>query len=580
MKETHGFSAGDRRFQVKDVFRFGSNQLFQAETGDGTVVYVQEIPLRKPLPPRAASALKVDLRHVSSILDVIYEKQRVKLIHPPLRGDPLSTVVSEKAPMKPLLALEVCRKLLSTLEELEEQSLPLASTCDPRNVCLENGEPYFLFLWIKGYTEPPEEKWRELLFFLLTGGFPKKGEGPDKAVVHERIPEPLRALVADSLNPKHSRKEILKRVQEEILRMKREQEPPPKRTPANPLMRWKKGLLAAAISLALLAGGIYGIWTLSESQAKEQPDDMQRAGISFDDRRQEYVWPEKIQGASLIRGSFIPRKGQPFSVMLTNREYRNSYGFSVDEGRLLVLMSSPDIWYSLVDSEGMLSVEEGSVYNFEITYIPDKPIRYSIWKKDDTRRWVAVGNTPAEHNFQIHFQGGEGTKLLRSEVIAYGEREKKSSWQLSQGSALIQGDRWKMGRSSRVRVNKAPYSFRFLRPEGDASDPVQLVLSSGESNLLLVWGRDGYLRLYENDEGEIASSRVGWDWEPGRESTVVLSNASGGLRISVMQGSRSHVWVYDDRPFELQQVIVAGDDRMELIPSSSGRIVDSYPVPR
>ena len=112
MKEIQGFSDGNQRFQVKDVFRFGSNQLFQAETGDGTVVYVQEIPLRKPLPPRAASALKVDLRHVSSILDVIYEKQRVKLIHPPLRGDPLSTVVSEKAPMKPLLALEVCRKLL------------------------------------------------------------------------------------------------------------------------------------------------------------------------------------------------------------------------------------------------------------------------------------------------------------------------------------------------------------------------------------------------------------------------------------------------------------------------------------
>jgi hypothetical protein len=47
-----------------------------------------------------------------------------------------------------------------------------------------------------------------------------------------------------------------------------------------------------------------------------------------------------------------------------------------------------------------------------------------------------------------------------------------------------------------------------------------------------------------------------------------------------MQGSRSHVWAYDDRPFELQQMIVAGDDRLELIPSSSGRIVDSYPVPR
>lgn len=367
--------------------------------------------------------------------------------------------------------------------------------------------------------------------------------------------------------------------------MKREQEPPSKHTSVHPRMRWKKGLLAAALSLALLVGGIYGIWTFSkDSQAKERNvrlDEMQRTGITFDDRRQEYVWPEMIQGASLIRGSFIPLKGQPFSVMLANREYRNSYGFSVDEGRLVVLMSSPEIWYSLVDSEGMFSVQEGSVYNFEIIYIPDKPIRYSVWKQDDTRRWVAVGNVPAEKNFQIRFQGGEGTKLLRSEVIAYSERMyEKSPWQLSQGSALIQGDRWKMGRSSRVRADAAPYSFRFLRPEGDASDPMQMVLSSKETSLLLVWGKDGYLRLYDNIEGEIASSRVGWDWVPGRESTVVLSNESDGLRISVRQGSRSHVWVYDDMPFELQQMIVAGDDRLELVPLSSDRMVDSNPVPR
>ena len=482
MKEIRGFSAENQRFQAKDVFRFGSNQLVQAKTGDGTVVYVQEIPLRKPLPPGADSALRVDLRHVPSILDVLFEKKRVKLIHPPLRGEPLSEI----APLEPVPALEICRKLLFTLEELGEQSPPLSSTCDPRNVYLENGEPYFLFLWIKGYTEPPEEKWRELLFFLLTGEFPKEGEAPEKAVVHERIPEPLRPLVADSLNPKHSRKEILKRVQEELLRMKREQEPPSKHTSVHPRMRRKKGLLAAALSLALLVGGIYGIWTFSkDSQAKERNvrlDEMQRTGITFDDRRQEYVWPEMIQGASLIRGSFIPLKGQPFSVMLANREYRNSYGFSVDEGRLVVLMSSPEIWYSLVDSEGMFSVQEGSVYNFEIIYIPDKPIRYSVWKQDDTRRWVAVGNVPAEKNFQIRFQGGEGTKLLRSEVIAYSERMyEKSPWQLSQGSALIQGDRWKMGRSSRVRADAAPYSFRFLRPEGDASDPMQMVLSSKES---------------------------------------------------------------------------------------------------
>lgn len=583
MKEIRGFSAGNQRYRVKDVIRFGSNQLVQAKTEDGTVVYVQEIPLRKPLPSRTASALKLDLRHVPSILDVIFESRRVKLIHPPLRGDPLSTLVGGKVPMKPSPALEICRKLLSTLEELDKQPLPLSSTCDPRNVYLVDGEPYFLFLWIKGYTEPPEEKWRELLFFLLTGEFPEKGKAPEQAAVHDRIPEPFRPLVADFLDPRYSRRDVLNRVKAELLRMKREPSPSSKRPLLRPLMRRKKGMLAAAISLALLAGGTYGIWTFSRDlQAKGRTaplDETQRAGIVFDDGRQEYVWPETIRGGSIIRGSFVPRKGQPFSVMLTNRESGNSYGFSVEKGRLLVLMSSPGIWYSLVDSEGALSVRDGSVYNFEITYIPDKPIRYSIWKKNDTRRWVAVGNIPAEKNFRIRFQGGEGTKLLRSEVIAYGDKVyEKIPWQLSRGSALIQGDRWKMGRSARVRINASPFSFRFLRPEGDASDPLQLVLSSGETNLVLVWGRDGYLRLYEDGEGEIAASRVGWDWKPGMESTVVLSNAPEGLQISVMQEDRRHVWVYDDSPFELQQVTVAGDDRLELIPFDPDQKADSNSV--
>jgi len=136
-----------------------------------------------------------------------------------------------------------------------------------------------------------------------------------------------------------------------------------------------------------------------------------------------------------------------------------------------------------------------------------------------------------------------------------------------------------MGRSARVRINASPFSFRFLRPEGDASDPLQLVLSSGETNLVLVWGRDGYLRLYEDGEGEIAASRVGWDWKPGMESTVVLSNAPEGLQISVMQEDRRHVWVYDDSPFELQQVTVAGDDRLELIPFDPDQKADSNSVP-
>src|SRR5690606_22284712 len=249
------------------------------------------------------------------ILDVIFESRRVKLIHPPLRGDPLSTLVGGKVPMKPSPALEICRKLLSTLEELDKQPLPLSSTCDPRNVYLVDGEPYFLFLWIKGYTEPPEEKWRELLFFLLTGEFPEKGKAPEQAAVHDRIPEPFRPLVADFLDPRYSRRDVLNRVKAELLRMKREPSPSSKRPLLRPLMRRKKGMLAAAISLALLAGGTYGIWTFSrdlQAEVRTAPvDETQRAGIVFDDGRQEYVWPETIRGGSIIRGSFVPRSTDP-----------------------------------------------------------------------------------------------------------------------------------------------------------------------------------------------------------------------------------------------------------------------------
>src|SRR5690606_40654430 len=60
--------------------------------------------------------------------------------------------------------------------------------------------------------------------------------------LHDALPISFRPLVADFLDPRYSRRDVLNRVKAELLRMKREPSPSSKRPLLRPLMRRKKGI--------------------------------------------------------------------------------------------------------------------------------------------------------------------------------------------------------------------------------------------------------------------------------------------------------------------------------------------------
>ena len=88
------------KFQVEDVMVMFSRQIALARTPDGAQVFLQEIKVRRSLPPGIVEMLS-NLQHpyVAPILEVLMEGDRIVLVHPPLEGDPLSLVVNEENPM-------------------------------------------------------------------------------------------------------------------------------------------------------------------------------------------------------------------------------------------------------------------------------------------------------------------------------------------------------------------------------------------------------------------------------------------------------------------------------------------------
>ncbi|OYD07467.1 hypothetical protein [Paludifilum halophilum] len=198
------------RYQVEDVLTFISRQLVQAKTIEGNEVYIQEIDIHEPLPPGAREILlNMDLPHVAPVLDVEVSENRATLIHPPFSGDPLPLVVNEKSPMKPAEALHTFTNLLKTMESLEQLPLPMSTTLDPRNISISS-KPYLLFCWIKKYSiNPPEEKWRELFIYLLTGIVPKNRTERVRFLENKNIPPAYRNLALKCFDPDTNRSEIL-----------------------------------------------------------------------------------------------------------------------------------------------------------------------------------------------------------------------------------------------------------------------------------------------------------------------------------------------------------------------------------
>ncbi|GGE10037.1 hypothetical protein GCM10011571_09180 [Marinithermofilum abyssi] len=202
------------RFEVEDVLTFFTGQLIQARSTDGARVLLQEIKLIRPLPPGSKELLyNIQHPHMLSVLDVIMEKGVVVLVHPMFTGEPLPLIVNKQNPMEPFKALNVYRKLIRTMIDLNRLPMPVWTVLDPRNILMSGDQPFVLFCGLKRYTPQPKRDQRNaLLYYLLAGQHPNdvKYRHQKLSKPLRRVPAPIRELALELVENQYTPEEILR----------------------------------------------------------------------------------------------------------------------------------------------------------------------------------------------------------------------------------------------------------------------------------------------------------------------------------------------------------------------------------
>ena len=425
------------RFQVVDIIKFFNRKLILAKEADGSRVFLQEIEMNHFVPPGIREVLRnFHHPHVVPIHDVIEENRRITLVHPPLIGEPLSMIVDPEHPMPPKQALRTFRKLLRTMVDLYNLPLPMTTTLDPRNVIMNEGHPYVLFLNFKKLSPPRfHEKWRELLYFLLTG---REAEGDLRQVIQNRnlnIPPELKKLIAAAFDPRKSIHDVLALA--EATRLK---EPGEKK-------RLKKWLLYPAAASVLMVLGIFlGIEFTSNTVVSEPlnlgGEPRRLAAVSqfrLDDPTQVYSLSLPEGEPVRIRAELTREKNRSFTLALVSKETRRGYGIYINEQGKVMFLEKKDGEKPLLNDQNRASlpVQPGKRYILEMIYQPDEPLLVTVMDNDGNNKEGVLGPIPENKPSWVQFQGGEGTILHRLKAIRLndlketdkrGGNGKNSSW--------------------------------------------------------------------------------------------------------------------------------------------------------
>ncbi len=399
------------KFQVEDVMVMFSRQIALARTPDGAQVFLQEIKVRRSLPPGIVEMLS-NLQHpyVAPILEVLMEGDRIVLVHPPLEGDPLSLVVNEENPMNAYDALNVFRKLLRTQVELANLPLPLTTVLDPKNIIMNGNQPYVLFLDFKS-SQREDEKWRGLLYFLLTGVQPK--ESLYRMPLRKgssAIPPELEQLVVECFNPERSIRQILRMAEQIVLER-------PKENKTKRIQR--VAIYSAAAAACLVLGAFMGkqaagdsmmVKNLSSSTETEFLADTTK--IEFKSSMPEvYALKDKVVNETRISGVFSQQVAGPFSIYLESEEQR-SYGVQInEEGKIVLFEISGGRYQTVENPYHQVAIRPGKSYIFEMRYTPEEPLRIAIRDSEEMVYNWATGTIPHDPPFHIKVLGGRGTVL-------------------------------------------------------------------------------------------------------------------------------------------------------------------------
>lgn len=590
------------RFQVEDVINFFSGQLLQAKSSDGAQVFLQSIKTaRRPLPNGYRDALrKLQHPHLAPILDVMEEEEQIILVHPPFSGDPLPLIVNKTRAMEPEKAVRIAAMLFRTLTDLERLPLPMSATLDPKNILLNGQTPILLFYYVKDEKQEAfDQKWRQLLFYLLTGHEPTGGPNHcEKQLEAKRVPAKIIRLALLCLDREVTYSQALQAIEQHVtsnewsestgLRRNREKRSRKK-------LYTTVSIATAALVLITIAVSNWGSGNSSASDdpfkeaLASQQDNKEVKGsdlgliqsFSFSKDKKLFTLPFSLQGDSNVRGEFMLEKLNGFVGYLETKDQSAAYGVQVDkQGKVILFQKAGDKTYRLGDSGDLYRIKPGKKYTFDIYYLPGQPLRISLAEEGQANKWVAVGTSPVDEQLKMHFYGSEGATLFLPQFSPITDRSMVDSvwmngqpWHLDFGQGILKTENGtnhlEVFTKSQVRlgITGGTTTFFFIPPE--KGDPLYMDIQVIDgSRYRLVWEETNHLTLFylQDKMKRIKQERINWKPSKDEPVQVTVHSAFNELNIQLTQGSNmAEIKHTHDDPIPIQDIILRNSRSFGLI---------------
>lgn len=417
----------DDRFKEQDEFRFFSSRLVLARSADGTPFFLQEVYLKRPLPPGGAEVLlRLRKEYLPPVVDIREKPDRIVLVHPPLSGEPLMLLIPPKKGMDPRSALALYCRLLQAVLQLSKLPLPLITSLDPRNIILDGERFYFIFFGFRNFVKIVEdEQWRYLLYFLLTGSRMEERGSRRLDPGSPPLSGSLVELMERGLEPGMTMERMLDLAQGLLGSEKIHLADPPRSTKWR---QWKRELSVltggAIIVFGFLGGqqffqGMPAFDLNAPGQLAASPKgSLSEEKIVFgrDGTVQRYPLSTSAEGVR-ISGEWQVEEGVPFAVMVHSRDGEESIGIRSDKTGLLrpVRLQGVTEWSGFHGDP--FRIQPDTVYSIDLQYIKGKPLQVWVTEAGTGKQWSAVCSVSSLLPDWVEFQGSEGVRVQKLRLL-------------------------------------------------------------------------------------------------------------------------------------------------------------------
>ncbi|TCS96419.1 hypothetical protein [Hazenella coriacea] len=565
-EENHNHRRYYERFQVEDVINFFSGQLLQAKSSDGAQVFLQRIKYsRRPLPEGFSDALcKLQHSNLAPVLDVLEEEDQLILVHPPFSGDPLPLVVNKDEPMESEKAIRIANKCFRTLMDLEQLPLPLQATLDPKNILLDGNQPLLLFYYIKdSKPSSSDEKWRELLFFLLAGQTPQRGQKQhEKQLEEKRVPSKIMQIALRCLDQKFTIKQLQEMMEQYIKAndqvksglSRGAKQRKNRKSLYTTVALATAALVLVSITVSQISNPGNGIASNSffnlfqgDSDKEVKPDELYQS-FHFTDQGEVFTFDEKIVGNTSIRGEFELKTLNGFQGIVETVDQSVAFGIQIDkEGKINVFQKLDDKQHMIDRSGDLYRVQPGKKYTFEIFHFPNQPLRLYVSEEGQVKKWLNIGKFVFNKEFTLRFEGGSGSILYVPQIYNVSNHTvvdnllmNQQPWRLDYGQGLIdiddQGQNHLLVYSkSKLRIDSSAASnFIFMPPKkGDLLHMDLEMIDGARYRLNLA---QNHLALTRNEE-KIKEQEINWNLNRDQPVQMSIITSYNTIKVKVTQGS-------------------------------------------